>query len=45
MVEIDTQTAMELLAGRDQPYVEMVESKNKTKELFIFLKNIFSDPK
>ena len=33
-VEIDTQTAMELLAGRDQPYVEMVESKNKTKELF-----------
>ena len=33
-VEIDTRTATDLLAGRDQPYIEMVESKNKTKELF-----------
>ena len=33
-VEIDTQTATELLAGRDEPFVDMVESKNKTKELF-----------
>ena len=33
-VEIDTQTATDLLAGRDQPCADMVESQNKTKELF-----------
>ena len=33
-VEIDPQTAKELLVGCEQPYIDRVESKNETKELF-----------
>ena len=33
-VEIDAQTATELLVGCDQPNFDKVESKNETKELF-----------
>jgi len=33
-IEIDTQTAMELLLGYDQKYISKIESKNKTTDLF-----------
>ena len=45
-VEIDAQTATELLLGCEQSYIDTVESKNETKELFHQLsKKYFLRPK